>query len=271
MTNTAAETLTPAAIRDREYLSRITRRAIGPARRTVAAELAAVAALYEKHEGDGWRDFISPASDYPESEYDTVYPELTGYLAALRDAAGVSQGETETPERLRIAEPNGMGHSAAGDYVPTGYLLDAAGAVAGYYHLTRDYTGGGDYSLSRDYIGDRIAYAGTLAANPRDLTASICRRPSIYGRGTIGGDTAPRRYAAADTPRPSLTVWYVRRPDRNGVPDYDSRAFVCETCSALYARSIWQVDAETRDAADMAELQGDPFTCDRCGGVIAPD
>ena len=82
----ATDHLTPDMVRDHCQLSPITRDELGKPRTSISAELKNAETIYANHEAEAWAALINPNAEYPEADYDTVYPELMAYIAELRRA-----------------------------------------------------------------------------------------------------------------------------------------------------------------------------------------
>lgn len=72
--------MNPAEIRKNHYppLSALTKQHLGAAKPTIAQEVASVHSLIEYHERNDWQGLS-------QEDYDTLYPELTAYLADLTE------------------------------------------------------------------------------------------------------------------------------------------------------------------------------------------
>jgi hypothetical protein len=69
----------PSELRAIHYppLSALTKQTLGQPRSTIAQEIAAVESIIEYHERKDWQGIS-------QEDYDTLYPDLTGYLATLQ-------------------------------------------------------------------------------------------------------------------------------------------------------------------------------------------
>lgn len=74
---------TPKQVRDYCQLSALTRDELGRERATLSAELKNAQTIFDNHEAEGW-------ADYPEADYDTVFPELRNYIETLHNLPGLN-------------------------------------------------------------------------------------------------------------------------------------------------------------------------------------